>query len=78
MLTVNTHEAKTKLSSLLAIIEEKGETVQVCRHGKPIAIIQSFKQTINPLKQHKELQGMKLHYDPVSPLSKDEWPEDMR
>jgi prevent-host-death family protein len=36
MTTVNTHEAKTQLSRLLALVE-KGEEVVIARNGKPIA-----------------------------------------
>ena len=34
--TVNTHEAKTQLSRLLALVE-KGEEIVIARNGKPIA-----------------------------------------
>ena len=34
MKIVNIHEAKTKLSALLAEVVEKGEKVLICRHGK--------------------------------------------
>jgi prevent-host-death family protein len=33
---VNIHEAKTRLSRLLELVEE-GETVVIARHGKPVA-----------------------------------------
>jgi len=33
---VNVHEAKTKLSQLLELVEE-GETVVIARHGEPVA-----------------------------------------
>ena len=36
MTTVNTHEAKTQLSRLLALVE-RGEEVTIARNGKPIA-----------------------------------------
>ncbi len=73
MITVNTHEAKTKLSYLLAQIEEFHETVRVCRNGKPIAEIIPIKKASNPLKKHKKLQGVKINYDPTEPLSEDDW-----
>ena len=38
MTTVNTHEAKTQLSRLLALVE-KGEEVVIARNGKPVAKI---------------------------------------
>ncbi len=75
MITVNTHQAKTKLSYLLAQIEEHNEIVRVCRNGKPIAdIVPIKKSAINPLQQHSILQGVKIHYDPIAPLTEDEWP----
>ncbi len=76
MITVNTHEAKTNLSSLLAQIEEHNETVRVCRNGKPIADIIPIRKGGDPLKQHKKLLGVKIKYDPTEPLSEDEWPSE--
>jgi antitoxin (DNA-binding transcriptional repressor) of toxin-antitoxin stability system len=37
MKTLNIHEAKTKLSSVLAKIEKKGKKFLICRNGKPIS-----------------------------------------
>lgn len=75
MITVNTHQAKTQLSYLLAQIEKHNEIVRVCRHGKPIAdIVPIKKSTINPLQQHAILQDVQIHYDPTLPLTEDEWP----
>jgi prevent-host-death family protein len=36
MITVNVHQAKTKLSALLVAVE-KGEEVIIARDGKPVA-----------------------------------------
>jgi prevent-host-death family protein len=33
---VNVHEAKTRLSQLLELVEE-GETIVIARHGQPVA-----------------------------------------
>lgn len=78
MIIVNTHEAKTKLSALLAEIEKHHTTVRICRHGKPVADIVPVKQQVDHLKMHPELQGVKLHYDPTEPLLEDAWPEEYR
>lgn len=78
MIVVNTHEAKTKLSQLLASVEDKHEKVRICRHGKAIADIVPITNVINPLTQHKEIMGVKIFYDPVTPASEDEWPEQYR
>ena len=37
MSTINIHEAKTRLSKLLARVEERGEEITIARYGKPIA-----------------------------------------
>lgn len=79
MKTVNTHEAKTQLSALLALVEEKGETVLICRHGRPVAELRTARteSTPNPLTLHKELSG-KILYNPMEPASEEEWPASAR
>lgn len=37
MTQVNIHEAKTHLSALIAQVERLGETVTICRYGRPVA-----------------------------------------
>ena len=75
MIFVNTHKAKTNLSKLLALIEKKGETVQICRNGKPIAELVPVSGTRDPLKMHPKLKRVKFNESPLMPLSEDEWPE---
>jgi antitoxin (DNA-binding transcriptional repressor) of toxin-antitoxin stability system len=77
MKTVNVHEAKTQLSALLAQIEESGETVRICRHGKPVADLVPHRKH-NRLKPHPVMGKVRLHYDPTEPLGEGEWPEDSR
>ncbi|MCK4870036.1 MAG: type II toxin-antitoxin system prevent-host-death family antitoxin [Gammaproteobacteria bacterium] len=60
MIIVNTHEAKTKLSKLLAAIEDNQETVRICRNGKPIADLTPASKKVNPLQKHKALLGVKM------------------
>lgn len=76
MIIVNTHEAKTRLSQLLVLVENKHEIVRVCRYGKPIADIVPIQHAvIDPLKQHAHLSKIKINYDPTLPLTDDEWQE---
>jgi antitoxin (DNA-binding transcriptional repressor) of toxin-antitoxin stability system len=57
MITVNTHEAKSKLSALLAAVEEKGEVVLICRNGKPVAEMKAVKPAVrNRLKPDPALK----------------------
>jgi len=75
MITVNTHEAKTRLSSLLATVEETGEVVRICRNGKPVAEIRPLPPKKNPLRLDPQLQKVQFHEDPVAPLRPEDWPD---
>lgn len=79
MISVNTHEAKTRLSELLLKVEKKHEVVLICRNGIPVAELLPWKKTpTNPLKQSAKLKKVVFHEDPSLPLSKDEWPSSQR
>jgi prevent-host-death family protein len=41
---LNVHEAKTRLSQLLELVEE-GETIVIARHGQPVAELVPARQT---------------------------------
>jgi antitoxin (DNA-binding transcriptional repressor) of toxin-antitoxin stability system len=77
MKTVNVHEAKTHFSSLLARLEADSETIVICRNGEPVADLVPH-QRRSRIKPHPVLGRMKIDYDPVEPLSHDEWPEAAR
>lgn len=70
MKLVNTHEAKTTLSQLLANVENENQTIRICRHGKPIADLIPIPKNSNPLQQHKKLMGAKLI---IADQMKDNW-----
>jgi antitoxin (DNA-binding transcriptional repressor) of toxin-antitoxin stability system len=77
MITVNTHEAKTQLSKLLAAVEEKGEVVLICRNGKPVAEMTQPRTPpagFDRLKPHPDLKPLFINYDPTEPLTEEEWP----
>lgn len=80
MLSVNTHEAKTRLSALLAEVETKGVTVVICRNGREVAELIPFHRPHkrNPLKPHPLLSRIQINYDPTESLSAEEWPEESR
>ena len=77
MKTVNVHEAKTHFSSLLAKLEKDKQSVVICRHGVPVADLVPHRRT-NRIKPHPALRKIKIRYDPIEPLSVDEWPEAAR
>jgi prevent-host-death family protein len=80
MITVNTHEAKTRLSALLAAVATKHETVRICNHGKPVADLVPVRLTTwsEPLRPHPELGRILVDYDPTEPLTDEELPEEYR
>ena len=78
MIQVNTHEAKSKLSYLLARVETARETVRICRNGKPIALLVPVQRAADPLEQHDELRGITFREDPTAPLSEEDWSEGAR
>ncbi len=77
MKTVNVHEAKTNFSSLLAKLERDCEGIVICRNGVPVADLVPHRRR-NRIKAHRALRKIKIGYDPVEPLSVDEWPEAVR
>jgi prevent-host-death family protein len=75
MKTLNIHEAKTKLSSVLAEVAEKGEKYLICRNGKPVAdLIPHVKKS--RLIPHPIFRLVHINYDATEPLNSDEWVEE--
>jgi antitoxin (DNA-binding transcriptional repressor) of toxin-antitoxin stability system len=80
MITVNMHEAKTRLSELVKAVEERNETVVLCRDGREVAEIRRVKRhrarnlTPDPRFRVEFAPG----YRPTEPLTEDEWPETVR
>ena len=77
MKTVNVHEAKTNFSSLLAKLEADRKTIVICRNGEPVADLVPH-QRVSRIKTHPSLSKIKLGYDPIEPVSTEEWPEAAR
>jgi len=81
MITVNMHEAKTRLSELVKAVEERNETVVLCRDGREVAEIRRRVQkraTRNLTPDPRFRVELTATYDPAEPLSEDEWPEGLR
>jgi antitoxin (DNA-binding transcriptional repressor) of toxin-antitoxin stability system len=81
MITVNMHEAKSRLSELVKAVEEKGEIVVLCRDGKPVAELNkpsASRKKFNRLKPQPQLSRIQINYDPTEPLQPDEWPRSLR
>lgn len=83
MITVNMHEAKTRLSQLVRSVEENGEVIILQRNGRPVAELHRCQPKsatpIRRLQPKPELQvTFTPGYDPTEPATEDEWPEDCR
>ena len=72
MITVNVHNAKTNLSRLLSQVEKNGESVSICRNGKPVADLVPHRASKRNIKPHPVLGKIKIKYDPTEPLAPEE------
>ena len=71
---LNIHEAKTKLSAVLAKIEKTGKKVLICRNGKPIAELSPIKGGVGMrLGKHPVMSKIRINYDPTEALTDEEW-----
>lgn len=78
-LSVNTHEAKTKLSALLKAVEEEDAVVRICRNDKPVAELRRIAAAVrDPFTPHPRLSTVVFDEDPVAPGSAEDWPEEAR
>lgn len=77
MITVNMHEAKSRLSELVAAAEA-GEEIVICRSGVAVAEIRKRKPALRILKVNPKLKPLAIRYDPTEPLQPDEWPDALR
>lgn len=75
---VDVDEVAAELPSLLKAVEEQGQSVQICRDGKPIAALQPVRLPKDPLQVHPHLKATYIAPDAFAPLTEDEWPEELR
>ena len=78
MISVNTHEAKTRLSELLLKVEQKHETIVICRNGKPVAELSPWGSGRNPLEQSAKLKKVVFRENPSLPIGENDWPKSER
>jgi antitoxin (DNA-binding transcriptional repressor) of toxin-antitoxin stability system len=82
MVRVNMHEAKSRLSELVRAVEERNETVVLCRDGVEVAEIRrrpGRRRRLRDLTPQPRFEvTFAPGYDPAEPLTGDEWPEDVR
>ncbi|MGE3844071.1 MAG: type II toxin-antitoxin system Phd/YefM family antitoxin [Vicinamibacterales bacterium] len=81
MITVNMHDAKTRLSELVKAVEERNETVVLCRDGREVAEIRRRvkRRTARNLTPDPRFRvELTPGYRPDEPLAEDEWPHTLR
>ena len=81
MISVNMHEAKTRLSELVKAVEERNEVVVLCRDGREVAEIRrrtKRRHVRNLTAEPKFRVEFGPGYRPGEPLTEDEWPPDLR
>lgn len=75
MLRVNAQEVETTFPSLLAAVEKQGESILICREGKPVAEIRPVRPQETRLRLHPQLSQVEFREDPMLPLEVEDWPE---
>ena len=80
MVVVNTHEAKSRLSELLQMVENENERVVICRAGKPVAELVPNRMTKRSIYDpHPILSQGRILGDVIAPaMPIEEWPEEYR
>lgn len=77
MKSVNVHDAKTRLSRLLAEVERTGQPVVICRNGEPIADLVPHRRGVSMAGDAK-LGAIAIKYDPTEEADAGDWPVDSR
>ena len=81
MIIVNMHEAKVRLAELVKAVEERNETVVLCREGREVAEIRrrvKRHRTRNLTPDPRFRVELPPGYGPTEPLTEDEWPDRLR
>ena len=72
MKVVNVHETKTKLSSMLAEIEQHDERFVICRNGKPVADLVPHVKNVR-VRPDPFLSQVKVNCNLTEPMTETEW-----
>ncbi|MDB5289259.1 MAG: hypothetical protein JWL69_500 [Phycisphaerales bacterium] len=74
---VDSREAQNELPALLQAVMS-GRRVRISQGGKTVAELQPPSPVKDRLQMHPDLTGVKFNEDPMTPLSDEDWPEDLR
>jgi len=70
VVSVNIHEAKARLSELIAMVQNRNERVVVCRYGQAVAEIVPFKKA-RRTDVYEELKNITIKGDLTEPTEED-------
>ncbi len=75
MITVDSLEVEHQFAALLAKVEQQGETILICRGGKPVAELKGSPGcNAGRLTPHPELGKIVINYDPTETATEEDWP----
>ncbi len=75
MITATIEEVGTRFLELVKAVEERGETILICRDGKVVAEMKPpSKRSVDRLKPHADLKPLWVapDFDPVAPATEEE------
>lgn len=81
MITATIEEVGTRFLELISAVEERGETILICRGGKAVAeMTPPSERAVDRLKPYADLKPLWVEpdFDPVVPATEEEWPEEWR
>lgn len=75
---MNIYNAKAHFSEIVSEVERTGIHVVIYRHKVPVAEIVPLQGKSDPMITDPALKGATFVGDPVAPLSRKDWPEELR
>ena len=75
---VNIYDAKAHLSKIINRVQETGESVTICKNGKPVVDLIRHPLERDPLKVDAKLLGAVYDGNPCAEATAEDWPESLR
>ena len=75
---VSVYDARAHLSKWISQVEKTGQSITVCRNGRPVVDLVAHRTVTDPLAGDPALQGAVFHGNPCAPVDERDWPVDQR
>ena len=75
---INIYEAKAHFSKIVTKVQETGESITICKNGKPVVDVIQHRAVGDPLEPDAELLGAVYRGDPCAPVGEEDWPKELR